>query len=152
MLIYKAQKSDAEEILKLQKLAFFDHIKLYHDPFLPMLIQTVEEVIEEMNYKTIFKLVIDNIILGSIRAYINENKCYISTLCVLPNYQNKGIGSKLLKQIETYFKCVESYELFTGSKNIGNLYLYQKSGYEIYNTVKINNIYDLIYLKKLNLK
>jgi len=73
-------------------------------------------------------------------------------LIVHPNYQNKGIGTKLINQIEKYFEDekINKYELFTGEKSQKNIYLYQKLGYKIFKTEKLSENVNIIYLEKEN--
>ena len=51
-----------------------------------------------------------------------------------------------MKEIENIFKS-KRFELFTVDKSQKNLYLYQKLGYEMFKTEKIDNI-NFIYLAK----
>lgn len=69
---------------------------------------------------------------GKVVAYISywQEKKLIKMLYVLPEYMNKGIGSKLIKYIlETYLE-----EMTIGVKptNEVALHLYQKFGFEIF--------------------
>jgi GNAT superfamily N-acetyltransferase len=67
-------------------------------------------------------------------------------LAVLPNMQNHGIGSALLKKIENRFNP-KRYELFTGSKNDKNIYFYKKTGYSVFKKSKPASGYiELLYL------
>ena len=68
-------------------------------------------------------------IVGSVRAYLERGTAYIGRLIVKPEYQNKGIGTKLMEAIEQHFKFANRYELFTGHKSTQNLHLYQELGY-----------------------
>lgn len=67
---------------------------------------------------------------------------------VQDDYQNLGIGKKLISYIENYFKDCINYELFTGSNSKKNLKLYEKLGYKIYDEKKINDKYGIVFLKK----
>jgi ribosomal protein S18 acetylase RimI-like enzyme len=79
-------------------------------------------------------------IIGSVRAYTKNDTCYINRLIVLPKYQNKGIGKALMSEIENQFKNnVARYELFTGSRDPRNLYLYSQLGYKSFKTEKHND-------------
>jgi GNAT superfamily N-acetyltransferase len=72
---------------------------------------------------------IENIV-GSVRGYLEKGTAYIGRLIVKPEYQNKGIRTRVMQAIEQYFKFASCHELFiTGHKSSRNLYLYQKLGY-----------------------
>ncbi|MFX1442991.1 MAG: GNAT family N-acetyltransferase [Promethearchaeota archaeon] len=148
MKIEKALKYDLKEILKLQKLAYLSEAEIYNDYSIPPLTQTLDEIKEDFSFQLFLKSVIKSKIIGSVRAYKGDDTCYIGKLIVYPNFQNKGIGTKLLKEIETKFDNVKRYELFTGYKSERNLYLYQKLGYHQFRSEKINENLQLIYLEK----
>ena len=82
------------------------------------------------------------------RAYEKEGTGYIGRLIVHPDFQNQGIGTKLIHKIEAIFQDAKRYELFTGHKSKRNLYLYQKLGYKKFKTEKINENLKLVYLEK----
>ena len=91
----------------------------------------------------------DIIIIGSVRAYKKDNTCYIHRLVVLPEYQNNGIGKALMAEVEKRFRSqVTRYELFTGSQDHRNLYLYSQLGYNAFKTEKHNNEISFVYLEK----
>jgi len=46
-----------------------------------------------------------------------------------PGCQNRGIGTQLLRAMETHFGAVQRDELFTSERSTRNLYQYQKLGY-----------------------
>ena len=70
--IEKAHKSDVEEILKLQKLAYISEAEIYNDYTIPPLLQTIEEIRQEFNSKQFLKVTNNKRIIGSIRAYKKE--------------------------------------------------------------------------------
>ena len=55
----------------------------------------------------------------------------VNKLIVLPEFQKKGIGKKLLQEIETYFAEAQKFTLQTGANSESNIRLYTKSGYQI---------------------
>lgn len=89
-----------------------------------------------------------NIIAGSVRAFVNGDTCNIGRLIVHPDFQNRGIGSRLLREVEQMFKEYRRFELFTGHKSKKNLYLYGKKGYKIFKSQVINEKLTMMYLEK----
>lgn len=143
-----ANKDDCTEILELQKLAYKQEAQLYNDFTIPPLTQTIEDLIKEFDQSTVLKAVIDNKVVGSVRACLKNDTCFIGRLIVHPDFQNKGIGKELLNRIEK-LKEAGRYELFTGEKSIKNIHLYQKLGYKIYKKEKLNNKVNIVYLEKI---
>jgi ribosomal protein S18 acetylase RimI-like enzyme len=129
--IDKASASDFPSILEIQKKAFFSEAEFYQNFNIQPLTQTLSEMVEECNEKVVLKAAIERKIVGSVRANINENVCWVNKLVVLPEYQRQGIGEKLLREIETYFPNAEKFTLATGAKSESNIRLYKKVGYEI---------------------
>lgn len=90
---------------------------------------------------------VDDAIIGSVRANERDGTCYIGKLMVNPNYQNKGIGKMLMNAIEGLFPN-SRYELFTGSKSEKNIAVYEKLGYKAFKEHIINPDFSLVYLEK----
>ena len=101
--------------------------------------------------KLILKAIADGgKITGSVRACLDDGTCKIGRLIVHPDIQNRGIGTRLLKEIERRFENAGRFELFTGHKSERNLHLYRKLGYRIFRSEKISESLTLVYLEKFN--
>jgi ribosomal protein S18 acetylase RimI-like enzyme len=148
MEVEKATLSDAEEILSLQKLAYQSEAEIYNDFNIPPLVQTLEEIKKDFGIQFLLKAVMDEKIIASVRAHTKEGTCYIGRLIVHPDFQNQGIGTKLMVEIEKIFSTCQRFELFTGARSERNLYLYQKLGYKIFKTAKITDQTTIVYLEK----
>ncbi len=148
--ITQAEPKDAEEILLVQKSAYRSEAEIYNDYDIAPLKQTADELKEQFKNYIILKAVLNGKIIGTIRAYEDSGSCYIERLAVLPDMQNHGIGSALLKEIENRFNP-KRYELFTGSKSDKNIYFYKKAGYSVFKKTKLgrSNI-EMLYLEKIN--
>lgn len=149
MQIIKAQKEDLERILEIQKQAFQPIAEECGDCGIPPLTQTYDEIVKEFGEKTFLKAIIDDKTVGSVRAYSDDDTCYIARLIVDPQYQNRGIGKRLMKEIEAEFKIAKRYELFTGKQTIKNIEFYEKLGYIIYRS-KMHGCTEIVYMEKLN--
>ena len=148
MEILRADITDAETILKLQKVAYLSEARRYNDYSIPPLQQTLEEIKEEFATHVLLKAVEDSELVGSVRGYQKNDTCHIGRLIVLPEHQRKGIGSALLKEIEKYFDKVERFELFTGVESRENLRLYSRHGYKEFKTERLKNDVSLVYMEK----
>jgi ribosomal protein S18 acetylase RimI-like enzyme len=149
MMIERATVSDAGEILSLQKLAYRSEAEIYDDFSIPPLLQSLEEIKKDFESQIFLKATVNGKIRGSVRAFAKEGTCYIGRLIVHPEFQDRGLGTKLMNRIEENFKDVKRFELFTGHRSEKNLHLYQKLGYRIFKTVKANDRLNIVYLEKL---
>ena len=148
MEISRATRNDLPEILDLQYLAYQSEAELFGSNDIPPLKQTLDELTDEFNNGVILKLVAEeNVIIGSVRANLKDGTAYIGKLMVHPNYRRKGLGSKLLKEIENCFPKTR-YELFTSTKSLDNIRLYQNNGYEIFDQKEINDELVFVYMQK----
>ena len=148
MIIKKATGDDLQEILDLQYLAYQSEAKLFNDPDIPPLKQTLPEVYSEYEKGILLKaLNEDGKIVGSVRAFCNHDTAYIGKLIVHPDWQRKGIGTRLLLEIEQLCQK-ERYELFTSTRSTGNIKLYERLGYVIFKETTVNDELRFVYLEK----
>ena len=146
--IIRAERSNLQEILDLQYLAYQSEAALFRSKDIPPLKQTLDNLMEEYEKGIVLKAVTEEeIIIGSVRAYENEGTVYIGKLMVYPDYRRQGYGSKLLTEIE---KCYtgKRYELFTSTKSEDNIRLYQRTGYTIFDQRPINEDLIFVFLEK----
>jgi len=147
--ISKANMDDLQEILNLQYLAYQSEAALFGNKDIPPLKQTLDEVIEEYHKGIILKLVdTDNLIIGSIRAWEMKGIVYVGKLMVHPDYRHRGYGTKLLRRIEEY-SPQKRYELFTSTRSIDNIRLYQKMGYQEFDRRRVDDQLEFVYMEKI---
>lgn len=149
MEISVANIEDAEIILNLQKLSYQSEAAIYQNHKIPPLTQTIEGINEEFKVQTFLKAIDQNCnIIGSVRAYFDGESCFVGRLIVLPEWQGKGVGTKLMNSIELHFSGAQRYELYTGTKSVKNIHLYKKLGYKPFKEQVVNKFLSLIYLEK----
>jgi GNAT superfamily N-acetyltransferase len=146
--ISRAELADAEAIIQLQRLAYQSEAERYNDWSLPALTQTVESLQIEFEQQIILKAVKGDEIIGSVRAFTQQDICKIGRLIVHPHHQRQGIGSQLLCSVETLYRQARLFELFTGSKSLDNIRLYQKHGYAICHNQPLSPGVELVFLQK----
>lgn len=147
--IVQADIDDAHEILGLQKIAYQKEAILYDDWTIPPLTQTLHEIQTDFKHSVFLKAVWENRIVGSVRALFDSGSCKIGRLIVHPDYQGKGIGSVLMKNIEASCPSAKRFELFTGTKSIDNIRLYQKLVYVEYRQQDLSQKVRLVVMEKL---
>jgi ribosomal protein S18 acetylase RimI-like enzyme len=145
--IVEARKEDLPEILSLQKQAFREAVERYKDPNLPPLRQSLPEIEREFSRGRFLVALVDGKIVGSVRANEQDGTCYVGKLVVDPNFQNQGIGTRLMEAIEASFPQTPRIKIFTGFRDEKNLYLYKKLGYCVVGEGKSDTL-NLVYMKK----
>jgi phosphoribosylanthranilate isomerase len=146
--IEPSQIDDAAEILALQKLAYRSEAELNQDFTISPLTQRQAEIESEFERKLFLRAKKHGRIIGSVRAELRDGTCHIGRLIVHPDWQNRGTGSRLLREIEAHFPSAKRFELFTSARSERNLHLYQKSGYRIFKREPLNARTMLVYLEK----
>ena len=64
-----------------------------------------------------------------------------------PDQQHKGYGKRLLLGIEKYFQ-EKQFELFTSTRSVANIRLYEKMGYEAFGTRAVDDELEFVYFRK----
>ena len=147
-MIVKAKYKDLQEILNLQYLAYQSEAELFGSKDIPPLKQTLDKVIEEFNNGIILKLTDENgAIIGSVRATEKNGTVYIGKLMVHPDHRCKGYGTKLLSEIESCYPD-KRYELFTSTRSVDNIRLYEKVGYKIFDRKPVDDELVFVYIEK----
>ena len=171
-LYLRANKSDAPEILALQKIAYQSELELYGDDRLPALQQSLEDLEDDFERmpqreatvlgarggqdssmtdsdRIIFlKAVVNGKIIGSVRGYAVDGTAYLSRVVVHPYFQRRGIGRRLLDEIEQAFPGVNRFEAKTGHQSKRNLFQLTKRGYQTFKTEAFTPAITWVYLQK----
>lgn len=135
MLILKANPEDATEILSVQRKAFHSEAELHHNFTIPPMVQTLESLIADFQAFEFYKAVIQGEIVASVKVCQRAGLALvIGRLIVLPQFQRRGIGRKLMLHIEQEYPGMNSYELFTAEKSVHNIRFYNALGYRIVST------------------
>lgn len=128
--IIRADVQDAGELLTLQRAAYVTEARIYGDPELPPLVQTLDELTDELSRAVAFKAVHRHRIVGAGRGHIQDDVVHIGRLAVAPDVQGRGLGTALLAAIEgAAAPSVRRATLFTGHLSVANLRLYGRLGY-----------------------
>jgi ech hydrogenase subunit C len=172
VLYLRAQKSNAPQILALQKAAYQSEAGIYGDEGLPALQQTLEELEDEFDRRpnreasslgaretrkdpekdrdhvVFLKAVVNGRIIGAVRGYEVDDTAYLSRVIVHPYFQGMGIGRRLTEEIEKAFPGVKRFEIFTGHRSERNLRQFRKLGYQEFKTEPFTPAITWIYLQK----
>lgn len=128
----KATKADAEEILRIQKSAFQSEAVIHDNFNIPPLVQTLNSVQADFSSYDFYKALLKGQIVGAIKVkLLDKHKLWIVRLVVDPDYQNRGIGKFIMSEIESKYRFVKIFELYTGEKSKRNIQFYKTLGYQI---------------------
>lgn len=139
--------ADAGEVMTVQRAAFLLEAQLYADPFLPPLVETVEQIAQLDAGHLGFVAVLGGRIVGSIRVRVDGRRLHLGRLAVAPDQQGRGIGAALLAIAETAAPADEVL-LFTGHLSAGNLRLYERAGYVEDRREQFSDRVCLVHLRK----
>ncbi|WP_242218588.1 GNAT family N-acetyltransferase [Bacillus cereus group sp. BfR-BA-01380] len=152
--IEKASIIDAETLTAISKRTFDEEAKKW----LPDQESIIDYNIQPPGYASIemtkymikelnsFKIIYNETIVGGIIVTLSgQSFGRIDRIFVDPNYQGKGIGSKVITLIEKEFLNVRAWDLETSSRQINNHFFYEKMGYEA--TFKTEDEY--CYIKRI---
>ena len=137
---------NAGELLTLQRAAYMSEAQLYNNPFLPPLVQTLADLTEELAGPCL-GIRVGSRLVGAVRWTLRDGTAHVGRLVVAPDMQGKGIGTRLLRAVETA-SGVKRFALFTGHLSAGNLRLYQREGYAIMRSEPVNDRLELVHLIK----
>ncbi len=149
LIVEQAGLDDAQAILDLQKLAYRSEAALHGDYTIPPLRQTLDEMKADLDKQVVLKASLEGKLVGSVRAHLKDGTCFIGRLIVQPELQNRGIGTRLLGEIEAAFGQARRFELFTSDRSERNLYLYQKLGYREFKRERLTEKIVLVFLEKI---
>ena len=111
-MIRKANINDAINISELDSKMFSDSLGF----------NFIKNDLENNDLAHYFVYEIDNKIIGYINCWVSDNT-EILNFCVLDEYQNQGIGSKLYYAVEKVSKGIISLEVRETNLNAINFYL-----------------------------
>jgi predicted N-acetyltransferase YhbS len=148
--ISPAGPADAGEILTLQRAAFVSEAQLHGDPFLPPLVESLDQLRGVLaGTAIVLKATLGARIVGSVRGQFNGRTCLVSRLIVAPDQQGRGIGAALMTSLESEaVQRAEMCVLFTGHLSIGNLRLYRRLGYTETHRERVADHLTLVHMRK----
>jgi ribosomal protein S18 acetylase RimI-like enzyme len=147
--IERAGEADAGEILTLQRAAYVTEAQLHGDPFLPPLVESLDQVRKMIAGSLVLKATIGTRLAGSVRARINDRTCLVGRLAVAPDLQGRGIGRALMEALETeVIGQVDACVLFTGHLSEANLRLYRRLGYAETHRERVADHLMLVHMRK----
>lgn len=130
--LQRADASDAEQILQMQKASFAPLLERYQDYDLNPANETADRVRARLMQKETYYyfIVVNGEAVGAIRIVDAKDgsRKRISPLFVLPQHQNRGYAQAAIREAERLHGA-ENWELSTIMQEQGNCHLYEKMGF-----------------------
>ncbi|MEH7074247.1 GNAT family N-acetyltransferase [Neobacillus drentensis] len=148
--IKKSKLEDVEELLAIQKEAFAEDYALYEDHASTPVNETAEKLIENIERFFHYTIWWGNEVIGAVDLRpLDENRLRLSKLFLRTDFQNKGLGSKSIKLIESEFPLIKDWSLYTPYLNKRNHHFYEKLGYKKIGEVQITEKLQLFKYEKI---
>ena len=153
-------KLTMKELAQIQKAAFLPLYEKFHDEGNPCL-RGAEDILKRLNKNNrYFTILVDGKIIGGVfyrcvgtrPPYINigEGEYYLCRIYIHPDYQSKGIASKVILLCENEFADAKVYHIDFPSVMAKNRRCYEKAGFEDTGiTMTIPNAPELAIYKKI---
>ncbi len=147
----RASSADAGEILTVQRAAFVREAQLYHDPDVPPLVETLDDVRRAIETSIVVVGRVGHRLVAAGRVTVRDRIGHIGRLAVAPDLHGQGVGRALLAAVEA--SCVaevDAWALFTGARTQGNLHLYHSAGYLDTHTQHVRGELTFVHMRKQN--
>lgn len=129
--IQRTTINEAEVLLDIQREAFKEDLDKYQDYDTSPATEAIEKLMRKINNSFHYTVFQENTIIGGIEVRkLSETQFYLNRVYLSPNYQNKGIGAKLMGFVENEFPEASEWTLSTPYMNYRNHYFYEKFGYK----------------------
>ncbi|MGR6921430.1 GNAT family N-acetyltransferase [[Actinomadura] parvosata] len=147
-MIERAEPADAGEILTVQRAAYLTEAQLYGDPYIPPLVESLEQVRKVIEGALVLKALDGARIVGAVRGRLSGTTCLVGRLVVAPDRQGQGVGTALLRALHEEMAEAEAFDLFTGHLSEGNLRLYRRLGYRETSRERMDDHLTVVYLRR----
>ena len=127
----KAVREDAELLTEIYNAAFYsDYIRYGECPAYGRTIEMMEQSIADYPK---FVIVCDGRPVGCVSCKDTGNGIYeVGCLCVIPEYQGRGIGTAAMEYVKSYYTGWSRFTLVTPADKSENVSFYtKKCGFEI---------------------
>lgn len=147
--IERADTADAGEILTVQRAAYVSEAQLHGDPFLPPLVESLDQVRRMIAESLVLKATLGTRLAGSVRGRISDRTCLVGRLVVAPDLQGRGIGRALMSAVEEEVAgLADACVLFTGHLSEANLRMYRRRGYGETHRERVADHLMLVHMRK----
>lgn len=144
----RTEKSDAEQLIDIYNSAFYDDYVRYGEcPAYGRTVEQMEDSIESFPKEIVIS---DNTPVGVISVEETGDEIYyIGCLCVVPEYQGKGIGTQAFGHILSVYPDWKKFVLITPADKEKNIRFYtEKCGFKVDGTSMDGNVKVIKFIKE----
>jgi N-acetylglutamate synthase and related acetyltransferases len=128
LVIEKACVDDALKLVEARNKSFYDDFVKFGE--CPGYNNSVDDMKQRIQDSLLYKILADGEIIGDASIQQREDGFYwIGCLEIIPEYQNKGVGSRVLSYIQGRFPEAKRWGLDTPVQDIRNCCFYEKMGF-----------------------
>lgn len=145
----RATPEDAETLIDVRNQSFYaDFVKYGECPGYNI---SKEDMTNSILNRIAYKIICDDRVVGNISVRDNmDGTCYLGCICVIPDYENKGIGQQAIRFIEGEFPNTTVWTLQTPADKERNHYFYKKMGYAIVEEFVEGSVKMVMFEKKIH--
>jgi len=146
--IERATVEDTNDLIEIQNKAFYSVFKKYGE--CPGYNRSYESMKSSIENAITFKILVDDIIVGDIIVSDRQNGEYhLGGLCVIPEYENRGLGQKAIAFLDSYILNAKHWSLETRADKERNHYFYKKCGFKVTGEFMDGNVKVVIFEKDM---
>lgn len=125
-----ATQKDILDLIQVQNEAFYVDYLIYGSS--PEYERSYESMVYDVNENMVYKILVDGRLIGDIIVQNQGQGNYaLGSLCVIPEFENMGIGKAAIEFVEKSIKDAQHWTAKTPADKRRNNYFYKKAGYRI---------------------
>ena len=128
----RATLSDVDAMHALQMRAFAEEGRLCGTREIPPLLERPESIVEHVESHVALVATQGVALLGCVRGVCEAETCTVRALVVEPAMHGQGLGSALLRALESALHHTRRMELTTNTLVEGNVAFYERHGYKVH--------------------
>jgi len=144
----RATAADVDQLIEVQNKSFYSDYMKYGE--CPGYHHTKESMTDIVQNRIVYKMICDDQTVGDIIVRDNEDHTYfLGCLCVIPEYENQGIGQQAIHYLEHEFPSATRWSLETPEDKSRNHYFYKKMGFEIIKEYMHGSVRIVLFERKM---
>ena len=109
--LIRAELTDSEKLLEIQKICFTPHLERYQDFDTNPAMASLDRIRWRIQNENFYKITYEDIWVGSINIIKHDEACAckLHIINILPEYQGKGIGQTAIRLAENMFSDAKTW-------------------------------------------